>query len=102
MTEAERYAMLLVKILYRDMNLSFSLIAQIAKELGQSRNKVKAIYDKVLEQIDEENGSDLPKSRKSIDLRYVGSTSDVEYIDGAVHHNVCGGGRKSNEINADS
>ena len=76
------------------MNWSFN---RISRTLSIDPKTVKSIYFNALEVLTDENIHDLPKSRKSIDLRYVGSTSDVEYIDGAVHHNVCGGGRKVHE-----
>ena len=58
----------------------------------------KSIYENALYYQEEENIHNLPKSRKSIDLRYIGDTSDVEYLDGDINHNVCGGGKKANEV----
>ena len=73
---------------------SFRKIARFGELLPTGRDAVKSLYTKALDELDTDNSDNLPKSRKSIDLRYVGDTSDVEYLDGAIHHNVCGGGRK--------
>ena len=97
MTQTEQDVRILVKLLYQNANWSFSRIARVAKALGQSRNSVKAIYDKALEEQKYDIGTDFPKSERHIDLRYVGDTSDIEYLEGHIYHNVCGGGRKANE-----
>ena len=97
MTQTEQDVRILVKLLYQNANWSFSRIARVAKALGQSRNSVKSIYDKALEEQKYDIGTDFPKSRKDIELRYVGSTTDIEYVDGVVNHNVTGGGIKVNQ-----
>jgi hypothetical protein len=95
MTETEHDKMVVIKVLYQSMNWSFRRIGRL---FSQHKNTVSALYYKALDELCTDNIANLPKSRKGIDLRYVGSTSDVEYIEGSVNHNVCGGGRKvSNE-----
>ena len=93
MTETEQDKMLLIKILHEKMNWSFR---RIGRMFSQSKDTISAIYTSALEQSEDEKLANLPKSRKSIDLRYVGDTSDVEWIEGDINHNVCGGGRKVN------
>ena len=94
MTETEQDKMVVIKVLYQGMNWSFARIARIFSE---SDKTVKSIYMKALDEPNEAKLRDLPKSRRTIDLRYVGDTSDVEYLDGHIHHNVTGGGRKIDE-----
>jgi len=94
MTQTEHDKMVVIKVLYQGMNWSFRRIGRL---FGTDSRAIKSLYTSALEELTKDNVHKLPKSRKDIDLRYVGSTSDVEYIDGAVHHNVCGGGRKANE-----
>jgi len=91
MTEAEQDKMVVIKVLYIRMNWSFRRIGRL---LCTDSRAVKVLYDRALDDITPDNLHNLPKSRKNIDLRYVGDTSDVEYLEGHINHNVCGGGRK--------
>jgi len=91
MKQKDRDKMVVIKVLYQSMNWSFSRIARVVSE---SDKTVKSIYMKSLEETEDTNLRDLPKGRKSIDLRYVGDSHDIEYLDAVINHNVCGGGRK--------
>ena len=96
MTSQEYKRLVLIKHLY-SAGWSLRDIAYCIK--GTTKNNVKAMYYKALDELHEDNEDNFPKSRKSIDLRYVGDTSDVEYLEGDINHNVCGGGRKVNQVN---
>ena len=91
MTEAEQDKMLIIKILHEKMNWSFR---RIARMFDQSKNTISELYTSALQENTAEKLTNSPNSERCIDLRYVGDTSDVEYLEGHINHNVCGGGRK--------
>ena len=94
MTETEHDKMVVIKVLYQGMNWSYRRIGRL---LCTDSRAVKSIYMRALEELHPDQSHNLPKSRKNIDLRYVGDTSDIEWLEGNIYHNVCGGGRKANE-----
>ena len=91
MTEAEQDKMLIIKILHKKMNWSFRRIGRL---FGQKGETVSTIYSSALDKSTDGLLGNSPNSERCIDLRYVGDTSDVEYLEGHINHNVCGGGRK--------
>ena len=36
----------------------------------------------------------LAKSERALKITPFGSSADIEYLEGKIHHNPCGGGRK--------
>ena len=71
---------------------------RIGKLLNHSHNTVKTIYFKALELSELGELTESPKGKGGVDLRYVGNSHDLEYIDAQINHNVCGGGRKVNNV----
>lgn len=91
MNQTEHDKMVVIKVLYQSMNWSFRRIGRI---LSTDSKTVKSLYSRALEELVQANIHNLPNSRRAIDLRYVGDTTDVEWLEGDIYHNVCGGGRK--------
>ena len=92
MTQDEYDKMMVVKVLYQGMNWSYRRIGRVLSSSGKT---IKSIYLRALDEINEDSGSNLPKSRKNIDLRYVGDTTSLEYIHGTIYHSVTGGGKRA-------
>lgn len=99
MSQSEQDKMVMIKVLYVDLRWSFRRIARLFE---QSQNTITAIYHKYLEQTEEEKLNNSPNSRGVIDLRYIGDSRDLEYLDTVMYHNDCGGGRRAKRSEGDS
>ena len=77
---------------------ALSKIGWTNKELSNlfflSLDSIKRYKIKGYKKLKHVNPSYLNKSKKGVQISYVGSTKDLEYIDGRVNQNICDGGRR--------
>ena len=71
---------------------SFRRIARL--NLPSSHHTVTAYYEKACEEIESGNLPILAKGGRAVKILNCGSSKDIEYIEGKIHHNPCGGGRR--------
>lgn len=76
----------------RKLGWSFRRIARLT--LPSSHHTVRLCYERACELVEAKELPILAKDEKAIRVMYCGSSKDIEYIQGKIHQNPCGGGRR--------
>ena len=63
-------------------------------KLPASHHTITDYYQRACEMIEAKELPILAKSEKALKITPLGSSADIEYLEGKIHHNPCGGGRK--------
>lgn len=63
-------------------------------ELPSSHHTISAYYERACELIESGELPILAKGERALKITPFGSSADIEYLEGKINHNPCGGGRK--------
>lgn len=78
---------------------SFRRIARLA--LPTSHHTVKHCHEMASELIEAGELPIMAKSEKALKIIHCGTSQDVEYLEGKIHQNTCGGGRRAQAHDSD-
>jgi hypothetical protein len=78
---------------FKKLGWSFRRIARL--NLPSSHHTVTDYYERACEMIESGDLPILAKSEKALKIIPLGGSKDIEYLEGRIHQNPCGGGRRA-------